>query len=160
MLDLRDDGTIGIDFEDGAAPVVLARPKFGAYKRLRAELDRVRVEIPAFQSKLVDAAVAEAGEGATIADIPKEKIAEINEQSRDHSDEVTAAWWKLILIGDDSFKNLVIEGTVPPSPEDWPAYLIYGAAVIPQMVEHWRKIPLARGGVPVTKEAEATPTTE
>jgi len=145
MLDLRDDGTIGIDFEDGQPTVVLARPKFGAYKRLRSELERVRVGIIAFQQGLVDEAVKDLGDEKTAADLPAATLAEINEKAREHSDESTAGWWHLVLVGDDTFKTIVQSGSVPPL-DDWPPYLIYGQAIIPRVIEHWRRVPLAVGG--------------
>lgn len=149
MLDLRDDGTIGIDFEDDGPTVVLGRPKFGAYKRLRAEMEKLRVEILAFQQSLIDEAKA----GDAAKELTDEQVAEINEKARDNSDTLTVAWWKLVLIGDDTFKSLVTSGTVPPSEDDWPAYLVYGASVITTLVEHWRRVPLVASGT-----SETTPT--
>jgi hypothetical protein len=133
MLDLRDDGTIGIDFEDGSPTVVLARPKFGAYKRLRAGVQKMRDDLVASLTELR-------------AQEPPLEAADLNAQAQDYSDGLTLAWWDLVLLGDESFKSLVESGTVPPSHDDWPAYLVYGTEVISKMVEHWRNIPLARGG--------------
>src|SRR5690348_11518214 len=106
MLDLRDDGTIGIDFEDGQPAVVLARPKFGAYKRLRADAQKL---IDALNAFLLELRTQD----------PPTDIAEVNAQYAAKSEESTVAWWNLILVGDESFKSLVESGTVPPV-DDWP----------------------------------------
>lgn len=136
VLDLRDDGTIGIDFEDGQTTVVLARPKFGAYKRVRAEAARISAASAAFIEQIDK------------QDPPLE-MADRNAQVQEHSDDLCVGWWSLILVGDDTFKPLVSEGTVPSDPDDWPAYLIYGTNIIAQVLAHWRNVPLASGGTPV-----------
>lgn len=132
MLDLRDDGTIGIDFEDGQPTVVLARPKFGSYKRLRADAQK---RVDALNAYLL----------ALRTQDPPTDVATVNEQYAQRSEEDTVAWWQLVLNGDESFKSLVESGTVPPV-DDWPSYLIYGTNVLGEVLAHWRHVPLGRSG--------------
>lgn len=120
MLTYLDSGEIIIDdFPDGE--VTVRPPRFGAMKRLRAERARL----------------ARAGEtqiAAWDAEHPTGDDDEPEVRARRATDrllaveainlDAAAEWWKLVLLGDDSFAGLA-DGKVPADTDDWPASLIY-----------------------------------
>jgi hypothetical protein len=126
MIDLRDDGTIGIDFDNGAGPVVLPRPKLGLVERqnfarldIRTAIQALATEIDGRETKPDDAGVAE-----------------IRAASR----KMVVDWWQA------TFEGLDVTSKVPADPDDWPAWLVYGPGVIETVTNHWVEVPLARGG--------------
>lgn len=143
MFDLRDDGTIGIDFEitpetEGdpttRTVVVKAPPTFGAYKRIRAEVDAINAR----RDEIAKAATST--EGVTVAQMQ----AQVNAATEDG----VAAWWKFVMIGDESFKGLA--DSPPPDVDEWPVYLVSNES-IPAALSHWKSVPLAHGGKLVPK---------
>lgn len=124
MITFNDDGTTTIDFAGG--PVTVRPPTFGALKRLRSE--RVRLarkaedEIAAWEA----AHPEPVGEGD---EEPDPTAVTRRAEDRALAAEAanlggTVAWWRLVLLGDDTFQRLS-EGPVPDDPDDWPAALLY-----------------------------------
>lgn len=123
MITFNSDGTTTIDFDSG--PVTVKPPTFGGLKRLRSE--RVRLarkaedEIAAW-----DAAHPIPDDDAADADpLAVTRRAEDRAIAAEEANLAgTVAWWRLVLLGDDTFKRLS-EGTVPEDPDEWPAALLY-----------------------------------
>jgi hypothetical protein len=154
MFDLRDDGSIAIDFEipptdESGEPttkqiVVKAPPTFGAYKRLRAQVETVNqpyqqltAQIAAEQAEAKAAGVANPSTAVTVT------VGQLNAATEDGA----VAWWNFVMNGDDSFKGLAQEP--PPADQDaWPVYLATAQSLTDAMT-HWKSVPLVRGGKPV-----------
>lgn len=135
MISFLPDGTIQIDgFPDG--PVTVRPPTYGGLKRLRAE--RVRVARDAEDK--IDRWEAEhpAPEGEEADTDPH--AATRREEDRliaiqDANHEAAIGWWRLILVGDDSFAKLA-DGKVPDDADDWPAELIFDVRpLLPRLPE-------------------------
>lgn len=163
----KTDGSVTIDFVSG--PVRLHAPTFGGLKRLRA--DRVRLAREAQDKMAVwdtdhpvpeergtfgepgyeppdEAAMARRAEDRVLA-------------SEQVNLEATEAWWRLVLIGDESFKKLA-DSPVPDDVDEWPAGLIFDVRqIIPpnasldlllaaqstpdRLVRHWGEVHSAPG---------------
>lgn len=137
MLDLRDDGTIAIDF-DGEHPrqVIFPRP----IKMVVEEADIKRWEILASAGKLAEEvqARAKAIAESTDEDGPSLPSAqELARESRKHGADQAAEWWELVAH--------LLNVELPPQGE-WPSYMTYGRGVIDSVIEFWNTVPLARGG--------------
>lgn len=138
MFDLRDDGSIGIDFSippegDGEATtktiVVQSPPTFGAYKRLRAEVDSINKRFSDLSTSLrEDDAVS---------------VAQMQSQLQSAIEDGALEWWAFVMKGDESFKGLGSD--VPPDVESWPVYLTSNESVTAAL-GHWKSVPLARSG--------------
>lgn len=123
MIRFNEDGTTTIDFDTG--PVTVRPPTFGGLKRLRSE--RVRLARKAEDDITAwDAANPAPDEDAGLVD-----PAAVTRRAEDRAlaaEEAnlagTVAWWKLLLLGDDTFKKLS-DGAVPEDPDEWPAALLY-----------------------------------
>jgi hypothetical protein len=172
MLDFCLDGTIKIDFENDKPSVVVKRPPFGAFKRLRAEAQDRQDKQLALRTELLERARIdkEEREAEDAPDDVKNRppfnaLGEIEEAAAD----MISSWWLLALRGDDTFKGLATQPV--PEPDDWPAYLVVGMLVSEDMptvplengmtipnrqgiifavLDFWRRVPLARGGQPVS----------
>lgn len=117
----ESDGSTTIQFPDG--PVRIRPPRFGELRRLRAERNRLAraaveqiaawdAEHPEPEGDPVDPAVlVRYREDRVMA------VEEINLES-------TVAWWRLILLGDDTFGKLS-ETPVPSDVDLWPAALLF-----------------------------------
>jgi hypothetical protein len=143
MFDLRDDGTIGIDFEitpenEGDPTtrtiVVKAPPSFGAYKRLRAHVEHLNTEYGELARRLRE------DEAVTVA--------AMQTQLQSALEDGVVQWWTLVMVGDDSFKGLAEEA--PPESDDWPMYLTSNDSITTALA-HWKSVPLGRGGKLVPK---------
>lgn len=144
MFTLDDDtGEITIDFtrdSDGAAEpevvkVVVAPPKsFGAFKRIRGEIERInRGRDELYKTLLEDQKIG-----------PNELTSRTNAYIEDHLLE----WWRFVMIGDDSYRGQVVGDVKPPDSFDaWPLYLITNEA-LNLALTHWKTVPLARGAQP------------
>src|SRR5262245_44284867 len=115
MLDMNDDGTIGIDFDTdgGVKRVTLKRPKFGAYRRLKAEANSIVREAAKARQDLIARTTAD-------EDISPEEADAIVAENEDR----VIDWWRLVLHGDDTFKALTADAV--PEIDDWPPYLVFG----------------------------------
>lgn len=163
----KTDGSVTIDF--AAGPVRLHAPTFGGLKRLRAE--RVRLARAAQDKLTAWDADHPAPEDVGTEGEPGFEPADEAEVARRAEDrvmaaeqanlEATEAWWRLVLVGDDSFKKLA-EGPVPDDVDEWPAGLLYDVRqIIPpnssldvilaaqstpdRMVRHWGEVHSAPG---------------
>lgn len=134
MIRFNDDGSSDIDFPTGMVHV--QPPTFGGLKRLRAE--RVRLSREA-QDKLTawDAEHPEPpGEGEGDDATPPDPVAvarRIEDRviaAEEANLEATEKWWRLLLVGDDSFKALA-DGNVPENVDEWPAAMLYDVRPIP-----------------------------
>lgn len=130
MIRFNDDGSSDIDFPNGVVHV--RPPTFGGLKRLRSE--RVRLARRA-QDRLTEWESAHpipVGEGdeepdpTEVARRAEDRIIEAEEANLD----ATEQWWRLLLIGDDSFKALA-DGSVPDDVDEWPAAMLYDMRPIP-----------------------------
>jgi hypothetical protein len=134
MIDLRDDGTITIEFPDPTGTVTLRPPKFGAYRRLAMERERaigtMNEEI-ALLPKL-DPLPRKADEDTPPDEVDRrqaerERLAPIYRarvfQVQDLSTKALEAVWRFILIGTDDF--VALADPVPPADVDeWPIELL------------------------------------
>lgn len=151
MLTLNDDGSITIEFppfegaDDGI--VKIPPPKWGAYKRIRAERERIADELVVKVEALdpLDAMPA----ANDVSDDAKEKRKELNplyrKRQRDVQDmtgDSLVATWRFILLGDrkpdesgpqgsttGSFDGLAVPRP-PDDPDEWPAELLIDAGDI------------------------------
>lgn len=125
MIRFNDDGTTTIDFPDG--PVTIRPPTFGALKRLRAER-RTLARKAEDQIAVWDEANPEPEPSEEPSDAEIVAVARRAEDRQFAAEEAnlaaTVAWWRLILLGDDTFKKLA-DGPVPENPDDWPAALLF-----------------------------------
>lgn len=129
MLDLRDDGTIGIDF--GSKTVVLHRPTLGIVEQLDFKREAIRTGIPAL--------AAEIG-----ARDPKPTPEETTIELRRKSKDLCIEWWETAA--------KLFEVEFPPV-DEWPSYLVFGKAVLGTVIDHWNEVPLARSGQLVARES-------
>lgn len=129
MLTFQDDGSITIDF--GANAVRVKAPTFGGMKRLRAE--RVRLARDAAESTAKWRAEHPAPEGDD--DASAVEIGLYNQEVVLATEEAnlvaSVAWWRLVLVGDDTFKKLA-EADVPADTDEWPADLLYDFRSLPR----------------------------
>lgn len=128
MIHLNDDGSITIDF--AAGPVTVSAPTFGAMKRLRS--DRVKLARQSADDTAkweADHPRPEGDNEATAAEVVR-----WNEDRLLATEEAnlagSVAWWRLVLVGDDTFKRLTDDPV--PDPDEWPAALIYDFRAIPR----------------------------
>lgn len=130
MLDLREDGTIGLDFGDGQV-VTFRPPKVGGYRRLRKELFDVDSRRAVYEATLPE----------DMPDLERRNL------STEFHEQGLLDWWKLILMGDDTFKSLVTADSppAPPDVDDWPMILATNGAAT-QTIGHWAAAPLRSGG--------------
>lgn len=146
MFTLDDDsGAITIDFtktdpEHPAAEPEVVRvvvdppPSMGAYKRLRAEIEKINRGRDELSRELI----AEEDVG------PNEMTSRINAYTEDHLLDL----WKLVIVGNDSYRGQVAGDARPPEDvNDWPLYLIANESM-QQALAHWKTVPLARGARP------------
>lgn len=144
MFDLRDDGSIAIDFEtpgegDTEATttqiVVKAPPTFGAYKRIRAVVDDINKR--------------RADQAKTLREDDAVTAVEMTAQLNSYTEDGALEWWKFVMIGDETFKGLA--SVTPPDQDSWPIYLVTNDSITQALV-HWKSVPLARGGklIPTT----------
>lgn len=140
----KEDGSVTIDFASG--PVKVLAPNFGALRRLRADLAKFRREAsdtalawdkehPAPKPKKKRKPPAKATEEIAAPDEPDdEEPADPIAVARHAEDafavveeanvEASVKWWRLILVGDESFQRLA-ETPVSENPDEWPAALLY-----------------------------------
>jgi hypothetical protein len=141
MFTLDDDtGDITIDFtieHEGAEPetlkvVVSPPPTFGAYKRIRAEVAKINKDRDELSKQL--------REDDSVG------VAEMNSRLNEQAEDGLLGWWRLVMIGDDSYK-----GRATPAPPDdldtWPVYLVSNDSLA-EALSHWKTVPLARGSKP------------
>lgn len=124
MIHFHEDGSSTIDFPNG--PITIKAPTFGALKRLRSE--RVRLARKSEDDLAQwDAQNPEpGGEGDNSPDpvaIGRHKEDRVV-AAEQFNLAATEAWWRLILLGDDTFKCLA-EGDVPEDVDEWPSALIF-----------------------------------
>lgn len=137
MFDLRDDGTIGIDFETtneqgevvSQTVVVKAPPSFGAYKRLRAEVESINKRYGELAEQL--------------RNDPAVSVQQMQSQLQAALEDSAIEWWRFVLVGDETFKGLGPD--TPPDSETWPVYLAANESIVAALT-HWKSTPLARGG--------------
>lgn len=138
VVQLNDDGTIDLTFDTDAGEertVRLRRPRLGQFKRLRSYLNDVNAEHRAFVATLREPPAE--GEAAPDAQAILISVAEALE-------EASLKWWRLTLVGDDTFVALATE-TVPDE-SDWPVWLQTPDSIT-KTFAHWRSVPL-RSGAP------------
>lgn len=132
MIDLRDDGTITIEFPEPTGKVTVRQPTWGGYKRLRAEHERLaeeaREEIAALPKlePMPDAKDESEEATATRERITPSYVRRVSEV-QEIASTMLAKMWRLILIGDEGFKGLATP-TPPDDPDEWPVELLVDAA--------------------------------
>lgn len=135
MIDLRADGTITIDFDDPTGQVTIRPPKYGAFKRLRHERERLAEQMAEALAALpiLDSlpAAGDQSEGAQdirarLTPAYRARLAE----SQDLVADTLAATWRLIFLGHgDDFAGLATPAP-PESADEWPAELLVDAGEI------------------------------
>lgn len=134
MIDLRDDGSITIDFPDPTGKVTLRAPKFGAYRRLSLERERavgtmneemaLLPKLDRLPKKVTDDLSDEEierrqEERERLAPLYRARISQVG----DLSSKALETVWRFILIGTDDFKALA--DPIPPDDVDeWPIELL------------------------------------
>lgn len=140
MFDLREDGTIHIDF-GGDAPVSVRRPKVGALKRVRSEMARIADKTTDYLAGLEPSVLADLEETEDTDRLTKAQYAR---KAEERYEADTLEWWTFVLSGDESFAGLA-EGTVPADLDEWPVELTNPVSA-GWAIAHWKSVPLARGG--------------
>lgn len=141
MIELRDDGTVTIDFPDPTGKVTLRPPKYGAYRRLQNERQREvgnmtekaallpKLDpIPRDQSDDTPETIEKnQEERRRLGPIYQARILEM----QDYSVDALANVWRMILLGssgpDGDFAPLATaeDGkTIPEDRDDWPIELL------------------------------------
>lgn len=151
MLTLNDDGSITIEFPafEGCADgkVKLPPPKWGQYKRIRGERERI-AELLVEQVQDLDPLEALPAAG-DLSDEAREKRKELNPKYKERQREVqdmTAQslidTWRFILLGDRKADESGAQGSTagsfdglaqprpPDDPDEWPAELLIDAGEI------------------------------
>lgn len=144
MFTLDDTtGAITIDFsipsenpdvEDEIVKVVIEPPPtFGAYKRLRLEIERINRGRDELQKQLIE----DDSVGGN----------EMTSRINGFTEDSILGWWRFVMVGDDTYRG---QATSPPpeSFDAWPLYLISNDSM-QQALAHWKTVPLARGARPV-----------
>ncbi len=145
MIDFLDDGSLQIDFGEGV-PTTIQPPKFGAMKRLRAERDKLAINgakmIAALGGEPEPPEIPEPVEGEELpeqSDDERRMAAidlatrqrEYNRAVEEINLNVSVQWWRLVLIGDETFKGLASPAP-PDDPDEWPAGLLFDIKPIPR----------------------------
>lgn len=123
-MTFNDDGSTTIDFAESV--VRIKPPTFGALKRLRAERVRLARQAEAEIAEW-DAAhpAPEATDDEEVDPLAVQRHTEDRSLAAEEANlNGTIGWWKLLLVGDDTFKGLA-EDPVPEDPDEWPAALLY-----------------------------------
>lgn len=116
----NSDGSMVIEFPQGAVRV--KAPTFGGFKRLRAE--RVRLARVAQDQLTAWEAEHPVPEGDDVDPVEIARHAEDRILAVEAANlTATEAWWRLLLVGDDTFKGLA-ETPVPEDVDDWPPSLL------------------------------------
>jgi hypothetical protein len=156
MMTLNDDGTATLEFQRPDAttfPVTIRRPTVGQFRRMRTEA-RDALKVAAQM-------LAEDRENDEVDD------STMLERYEEAMYEATMRWWKLCLIGDDTFAGMAEPRAdiVALGEDNWPSYLIHGGAehettgtdgsslvaktgTAQELLAHWQRAPLARGARP------------
>lgn len=127
-------GDITIDFpaqEGEELKVTVSPPKtFGAYKRIRAEVDALNKR----REELL----------TTLREDDKVSASEMNAQVNGFVEQAILEWWRFVMVGDDSYAG---RGSAAP-PEDLDSYPLYLATneSVQEALAHWKTVPLVRGG--------------
>lgn len=146
MIDWNDStGTFTIAFDSG--PVTVRPPTFGGMKRLRrsradfAEEARKRIaalpDLPVVEppeppdSADEEAAALHADALVAAAETRQAAIREQSQAVEDINLEESVNFWKLVLIGDETFRGLA-DPKPPADTDDWPPPLIYDIREIPR----------------------------
>lgn len=129
MLTFNEDGSTDIDFPDG--PIHVHAPTFGSLKRLRSE--RVRLsriaqdQLAAWENEHPEPTGESDGENDTSEPDPVAVARRAEDRivaAEGFNLAATEAWWRLLLVGDDTFKGLA-DSAVPENTDDWPAALLF-----------------------------------
>lgn len=131
-------GTVTVTFDGNTYK--LRRPTFGQFRyfnrRFSETYDEAQAELQAVLKKL--AAVEESGEGIEAVNA---ELAEI--KARPLHDRMAPILAEMFSqMGDP----------LPESIDDWPAWLVTDATVLPEVLKHWRSTPKVSG----PKEKEVT----
>jgi len=134
MITFNEDGSSDIDFPNSVVHV--KPPTFGSLKRLRAARVQFAREaqdkITAWEAEHPEPQGEGEGDEATPAD-PVAVARHVEDRivaTEEANLEATEKWWRLLLIGDESFKALA-DGNVPDNVDDWPAAMLYDVRPIP-----------------------------
>jgi hypothetical protein len=149
MITTNEDGTVTIGFpatENGTGKSVeLKAPRWGAYKRLRFEVQRLMNDRNVKAAEIDARTFPDTKEDGTAweaADLLRRNQAAGMELD-DWTEQRLVAWWSLVFDGDDSFASLKLNPDVPtPAVDDWLPEMIAGEGVIAQILNHWRQRPL------------------
>lgn len=134
MIDLRDDGTMVIDFPDPTGKVTVRQPTWGGYKRLRREHETLaqgaRDAIAALPKldAMPDAGDDSDEAAATRERLTPEYVRRVGEV-QEIASEMLAKIWRLILLGaeDGSLRGLATPAP-PEDPDEWPVEILVDAA--------------------------------
>lgn len=127
------EGTITINGLP-AGPLILSRPTLGQYRQLR---DMYRAAHKRMQ------------EGSRQAEtITKDSDADEEEATRllAELEELLESWHHGFI----SAAASLLSSGLPESPDDWPADLALDPIIPGRMLDHWRRVPLARGSNPTS----------
>lgn len=136
-LDLRPDGRIVIDF--GENEVTLRRPTLGEFRRWRTKLSEINdltIRIRLRHRTEIEEEIA-AGDAMPEEEKLARRAARTAEVD-DVGEREATAWWAEV------FSALAAGDGVPDS-QEWPPFLVFGEDVLPDVLNHWRAVPLAPG---------------
>lgn len=143
MYQLNDQtGEITIEFPDFGT-VTIKHLKFGAYRRIRAERQRVAQDITAQITALPDlppiptaddASPEASTERARLVSAYQERLL----QAQDLQSDGLARIWRFILLGDESFAG-VATPKPPDDTDDWPAELFVDTDMLEAVMVHMGK---------------------
>lgn len=164
MIELKDDGRVIMDFPTG--PVTIKPPTWGAYKRIRAERQRLVDEM----QERIDAKeplepLPDAGDTSADAQIDRAKRIPLWVARRDENQEIVADTlgkvWQFIMCSPG--ENLA-ESPPPADPDDWPTELLLDAGdfeivgdravrtnetILEAVMQHWGKARWRSGATPI-----------
>lgn len=140
-VDLRADGTLGIDFDyqDGSTKTVTVKPpKVGGYRRLRHDLYQIDTAQAEFTNSLPEELSDEEKRNRAVA----------------WHEDALIGWWRLVLMGDDTFASLA-DAAVPEDADAWPLEFATNAAALGAL-SHWIATPFRHSSPasPTTNEPQ------
>lgn len=144
MLHLNDqNGEIQIDFPD--APTVTIKPlKFGAYRRIRAEQNRIATENQAKQEALPPLDEMPPNDDTSPEATTKRARVIFSAQMRlseaqDLLAESLVAIWKFILLGNEQFQGCAMPRP-SEDPDEWPMEMLVDRTMLDAVMEHLGKV--------------------
>lgn len=145
-VDMVKDGRVSITSSTGGR-WTLRRPLFGEYRELRARLQEAQ------DAKLTANSVAAKDRPEPLPDDADDEakvayglaLRRINRATQESAEDLNAAWVEVVFNGDGDALRGLSDKPLPEDRDAWPLYLIEDDFIV-GLVDHWRDVPLARGG--------------